>query len=243
MLQSKNELMDFRTRREKARKIIAILEDFIGENHLSDLLVLEVGCSAGGMTDVFAKHFKQIIAVDIDDNALKLAKKRNKHQNTVFKFADALSLPFKKETFDVIICNHVYEHLKDAKKLMDEIYRVLKINGVCYFSGPNKYTVIEPHHFLPFLSWMPRRVASLYVRIARGAKEYSETPLDQNELKKISSRFKIFDYTTKVIKHPKKYFATHRWQRLFSLIPQSSFRIFLYNMPSFFWILYKNEKK
>lgn len=240
------EQLNFRERQRKALKIVAIIKDFLQKRGINDtfnLTILEIGCSAGGMTNVFAKHFKHVTAIDIDTGALKLAKKRNRHRNIVFQFADSLSLPLKKEMFDIVICNHVYEHVENAKKLMDEIYRVLKIGGACYFSGPNKYTVIEPHYFLPFLSWLPRRLASFYVRLTGRAEVYYETPLSYQKLKKITSRFSVNDYTIDVIKQPKKYFATHRWQRLFSLIPQSFFQRFLYNMPSFFWVLKKYEER
>jgi SAM-dependent methyltransferase len=48
-------------------------------------------------------------------------------------FADAridlTSLPFAAETFDVVICNHVLEHVHDDRKALRELYRVLKPGG------------------------------------------------------------------------------------------------------------------
>ncbi len=42
--------------------------------------------------------------------------------------ADILDLPFEDNTYDVIICNHVLEHIVDDRKAMSELYRVMK-NG------------------------------------------------------------------------------------------------------------------
>ncbi len=43
--------------------------------------------------------------------------------------ADILDLPFEDETFDVVICNHVLEHIVDDTKAMSELYRVMKKGG------------------------------------------------------------------------------------------------------------------
>ena len=43
--------------------------------------------------------------------------------------ADILDLPFEDNSFDVIICNHVLEHIVDDRKAMSELYRVMKSGG------------------------------------------------------------------------------------------------------------------
>ncbi|MCH1433976.1 MAG: methyltransferase domain-containing protein [Flavobacteriaceae bacterium] len=43
--------------------------------------------------------------------------------------ADICDLPFKDGTFDLILCNHVLEHIPDDLKAMEELYRVLKKGG------------------------------------------------------------------------------------------------------------------
>lgn len=42
---------------------------------------------------------------------------------------DIQDIPFEESSFDVVICNHVYEHVPDDKKAMAEIYRILKPGG------------------------------------------------------------------------------------------------------------------
>ncbi len=238
------EQADWEARKQKAKKIISIIKDFLdsyGGMPISQAEMLEIGCSAGGMSEVFAKHFKYVTATDIDTDALKIAKSRNVYKNVQFQFSDSMELIFKKETFDIVICNHVYEHVSDAKKLMQEIYRVLKPGGICYFSGPNKYILIEPHYSLPFLSWFPKKVADYYVRLFDKGKLYYESPLSYSKLRKISAQFQIFDYTVKVVKYPKRFSMTYPMDGVIAFIPEFVFYIFLYNMPSFFWILKKNK--
>jgi len=50
--------------------------------------------------------------------------------------ADICNLPFKDNEFDVILCNHVLEHISDDTKAMHELFRVLKPGGMGIFQIP-----------------------------------------------------------------------------------------------------------
>ncbi len=50
--------------------------------------------------------------------------------------ADICNLPFPDDTYDVILCNHVLEHIPDDTKAMEELYRVLKPGGMGIFQIP-----------------------------------------------------------------------------------------------------------
>jgi SAM-dependent methyltransferase len=50
--------------------------------------------------------------------------------------ADICDLPFEDGTFDVILCNHVLEHIPDDTQAMHELYRVLKKGGWGIFQIP-----------------------------------------------------------------------------------------------------------
>lgn len=50
--------------------------------------------------------------------------------------ADICNLPFENQQFDVILCNHVLEHIPDDKKAMNELFRVLKTGGWGIFQVP-----------------------------------------------------------------------------------------------------------
>lgn len=50
--------------------------------------------------------------------------------------ADICNLPFKENTFDVILCNHVLEHISDDRKAMQELFRILKPGGWGVFQIP-----------------------------------------------------------------------------------------------------------
>lgn len=50
--------------------------------------------------------------------------------------ADICNLPFEDNEFDVILCNHVLEHIPDDTKAMQELYRILKLGGMGIFQIP-----------------------------------------------------------------------------------------------------------
>jgi predicted SAM-dependent methyltransferase len=50
--------------------------------------------------------------------------------------ADICNLPFKANEYDVILCNHVLEHIPDDTKAMQELFRVLKPGGMGIFQIP-----------------------------------------------------------------------------------------------------------
>lgn len=53
--------------------------------------------------------------------------------------ADIQNLPFEDNSFDVIFCNHVLEHVEDDKKALSELYRVMKAGGWGIFQVPVRY--------------------------------------------------------------------------------------------------------
>ena len=60
--------------------------------------------------------------------------------------ADICALPFDDNSYDVILCNHVLEHIPEDTKAMQELYRVLKPGGWGIFQIPqdlNRKTTFE----------------------------------------------------------------------------------------------------
>lgn len=50
--------------------------------------------------------------------------------------ADICNLPFENDAYDIILCNHVLEHIPDDTKAMKELYRVLKPGGMAILQIP-----------------------------------------------------------------------------------------------------------
>ena len=66
--------------------------------------------------------------------------------------ADICNLPFEKESFDLILCNHVLEHIVDDLKAMKEIYRVLKYGGRAILQVPIETNRLKSYEDLKITS-------------------------------------------------------------------------------------------
>ncbi len=112
------------------------------EFHLKKLLpnkpngyLLDIGCGLGYLTGALGDGFIRI-GIDYDINALYANYKRGL-KNMVQ--GDVVNLPFKKQSFDVIICSEVLEHLPEGMdaSLLFEMSSILKPGGRLLITVPS----------------------------------------------------------------------------------------------------------
>ena len=228
------------SREKKARTIIAVLNDFFGIDFRS-FYILDVGCSTGIMANYFSDYFGEVVGVDIDASAVQYAKAHFRKDNLKLDIGDAMNIRRPNNSFDVVVCAHVYEHVPDAHRLMDEIHRVLKPGGICYFSAGNRLAVKEPHHNLPFLSVMPQYFAHRYMRIAGKGKFYYEKHLTYWGLKRLIRSFEQIDYTKRIILKPELFHADYMIKHgtMKSTFARLIVNYAYWMCPSFIWLLRK----
>jgi 2-polyprenyl-3-methyl-5-hydroxy-6-metoxy-1,4-benzoquinol methylase len=188
-------------REQKAATMVAVINDYF-QRDLGSLSLLDVGSSTGIIGHYLSAYFGQVTGVDIDEGTIAFAKASFDQENLEFRLGDGIGLDFPDHHFDVVICSQVYEHVLDATRLVDEIYRVLKPHGICYFAATNRVKLMESHYNLPFLSILPRPLAHLYLRILRRGSYYYEKHLSYWGLKDLVKRFDIIDYTPKIVEQP-----------------------------------------
>ena len=201
----KPSVFDEEERSKKARTIVRVCQDFTGSEDLSALALLDVGSSSGIIDNYLADYFGQVTGIDIDEPAMAHAMAKFNKGNVTFTHGDAMQLAQKDDSFDVVVCSHVYEHVPDARKMFAEIYRVLKPGGFCYFSGNNRVMVMEPHYKLPFLSLLPRPLAHRYMRLAGRGDFYHEKHVSYWALRDLCKAFTIIDYSARVIAEPERF--------------------------------------
>lgn len=230
-------MYDLKGRKRKAKRIIKTLSHYYkGEKNLKKLTVLDVGSSTGIIDSILVKSFRKVMGTDIDKKAVTFAKKKFRSKNLNFKVEDATNLSFKNNSFDIVICTQVYEHVPSSSKLFSEIHRVLNKNGVCYLAALNRLWPWEPHYNLPFLSWLPKPLANIYMRLTAKGNKYYETPETYWKLKALTKNFVSIDYTEKILKDPKKF----DYPKIPKLISMTS-PLLKYLTPTFFWILVKKD--
>ncbi|MHB1950569.1 MAG: class I SAM-dependent methyltransferase [Acidiferrobacteraceae bacterium] len=230
-------VLDGSARRRKAEKIIRILMD--QRPDLGSCRMLEIGCGAGHMSRHFARACREVVAVDIDSDALRVARTENASDNLHYALMDSGRHALGPAGFDIIVCNHVYEHVPDAEQLMAEIERLLAPGGLCFFGAGNRIAFMEPHYRLPLLSLGPKWFANRYLRAFRGVDRYYENHRTYWGLKALVSRFAVLDYTRRVIAEPARFAADDLLapgsfrQRLASLM----IRCCYWACPTYLWIL------
>ncbi|MFH2101707.1 MAG: pseudaminic acid biosynthesis-associated methylase [Candidatus Micrarchaeota archaeon] len=114
----------------------AMNEEFLGGMD-KKIRILEVGCNIGNQLRILQKQgFSELWGIEISEYALELARKETRGMNLVY--GSALDLPFKDGFFDLVFTSGVLIHINpdDAKKAVDEAYRVSKkyIWGLEYFA-------------------------------------------------------------------------------------------------------------
>jgi SAM-dependent methyltransferase len=67
------------------------------------------------------------------------------NSNTVMVKMDITDINYPDNTFDVVICNHVLEHIIDDRKAMRELYRVLKPGGWAILQVPMSLSLSETY--------------------------------------------------------------------------------------------------
>lgn len=90
--------------------------------------VLEIGCGTGCDLLQFAKHGAEAIGIDITPEHLRLARERVGSLAEV-READATDLPFPNESFDYVYSHGVLHHIEIPRRVVEEIFRVLKPSG------------------------------------------------------------------------------------------------------------------
>ena len=96
-------------------------------------------------TDFFTQNYKVLHIAPEQEFLRKFKKMKNLDYTSADLYspivdvkADILDLPFEDESFDVVFCNHVLEHIEEDQKAMSELYRIMKNGGWGIFQVPMK---------------------------------------------------------------------------------------------------------
>jgi ubiquinone/menaquinone biosynthesis C-methylase UbiE len=234
----------FAPRYQKALKVHYVISEFAQSANLNQLWCLDLGCGDGRIAWYLANSLGKVIALDYLFAPVHQAHKRLKTTALAFLQADGVRLPFPDSSFDIVVCAQVYEHLAHVENLPEEVRRVLKPGGLCFFSGPNKLWFIEPHYGLPFLHWLPPRIASLYLRIFGENEQFEIRSLTYWQLRYLWRHFRIYDCTPLLFSEPKQFgislpLTRGFWKKIFIFF----LRVFYFLVPNFNWLLLKPDVK
>ena len=92
------------------------------------------------MAEALSKRGAKVTGIDPSEAAIAAAR-RHADANDLkidYHVASGESLPFANDVFDVVVCVDVFEHVKDLKRALFEVRRVLRPNGVFLFDTINR---------------------------------------------------------------------------------------------------------
>jgi len=123
-----------------------ILKDIQGES------VLDIGAGSGGFDRILEVN-NSVVTMDLSLLAMKKAK--NALLNPKCAVSSADSLPFKDNSFTIVMIMDVIEHIENREAVLNEIYRILKKDGILLISVPEDMKLYnsvdkEVGHFIRF---------------------------------------------------------------------------------------------
>lgn len=236
-----DKMLDEGVRRQKAAKILAVLRHALGVDDLSGLTALDVGCSAGFIADELARAGATTHGVDIDEPGLAKARERF-GERVAFHLARGEDLPFAENSLDVVVLNHIYEHVVDPVAVLADIHRVLRPGGVLYLGIGHKWQILEPHHRLPFLSWLPAPLADRYLRLAGKGDHYYERYATPRGLRRLCAAYDVWDYTLPILADPQRFAGEDMVPAAVSRLPEPVLAALLPLVPTYVWVAFKGER-
>jgi len=124
------------TRRSPWSEVLRFLGD------VSSKLVLDVGCGSGRHVVELAKRSSVVVGVDLSKRLLKIANSRVKRlglsHRAMLIVSDALFLPFRRASFDVVVCIAVVHHIPTKglrRKAVNEMAEVMRSGGLCLITA------------------------------------------------------------------------------------------------------------
>jgi 2-polyprenyl-3-methyl-5-hydroxy-6-metoxy-1,4-benzoquinol methylase len=119
------------------RKRFGVYKDFLSPYLSKGVRILDVGGYTGDLLLILPQRVNYTV-VDFDKEALKIARGRG--ARVVCLDIETESLPMR-EKFDIVVATEIFEHLKDPEKLLIQIKKSLKKNGILLASLPNECTL------------------------------------------------------------------------------------------------------
>lgn len=124
---------------------------------------LEIGPGSGAYLPYLANLFEEVVASDIEHSYLQHASFlwRN-HSNLQLVQDDITASALPLNSFDLILCTEVVEHITDSKCALQGMRKLLRPNGILVLSTPQRYSPLELASKIAFLPGIIQLVRKIY---------------------------------------------------------------------------------
>ena len=163
--------------------------------------VLDVGCGTGYVVALYASHGANLTGVDIAQKSVELTLKRLELNQLSAKVqcANAESLPFSANSFDLVTSYGVLHHTPDTTKAIQEVLRVLKPGGktimMFYHKNSFAYRLLFPAKRLLQRQWQDK-TAQQQVNAVDGPANPLGKVYTRDELQSMMQGFEGFQFFT-----------------------------------------------
>jgi len=236
-------VIDLDSRLRKAEKILRLLDIKHGKRRIR---VLDIGTGSG----IIAHAFAASSYADFDVHAVDCVDSRVIREGYKFTRVPGIELPFEDNSFDIVVSNHVLEHVGQYSEQvchLKQIKRVLSAEGLGYIACPSRWMIIEPHYRVPFLSWLPQAARTSYLRLLNKGEYYDCEPPGPGQLEQML-RETGFEFDNLFVPAVRATFdiEQERYSKLHyltGLLPDSVLKIFSRASPTLIYLVSSGNRK
>jgi len=124
---------------KRLRQTILSKINFLDKNSI----VIDVGSGGGWAAEKLVDKCGKFICIDVSEINLSKLSSIYQQDNFFVIQADAMNMPIADNSVDYIISSEVIEHLPNPEKFINEMFRILKLNGKIIISTPYKEKIIS----------------------------------------------------------------------------------------------------
>ena len=109
------------------------------------LKALDVGCGGGFSCEFMAARDVVVSGIDQSQKCINAARKHAIASNFDIDYRCGVGeqMPYADCTFDVVVCVDVLEHVADVQRVLAEVFRILKPNGLFFFDTINRNLLVS----------------------------------------------------------------------------------------------------
>jgi len=161
--------------RDFARQILATCRPHLPADR-EHLDVLDVGSGYGHTAVELARTCRRVVGIEPSTELVAFARALKADcgtDNLEFRQQGIDELT-DRSCYDLVVLDNVFEHLPDQPLALEKIAACLRPGGVAFILVPNKLWPVEVHYHLPFLSYLPLRLANAYLRLSGRGRDYRD---------------------------------------------------------------------
>ncbi len=121
---TKNALNYYSSHRSTVSDVYESEKFFISRVLRPEMEILDVGCAAGGFSNIFHQMEPTVRYTGVDVSKPLIEKGTKRHPGSVFLLAEGAHLPFRENSFDLVFCSGVLHMTLNWREMMKECWRV-----------------------------------------------------------------------------------------------------------------------